>query len=103
MIRVSAFYENREGSRFDMAYYCDKHTPMVMAKLGQACRGVTIDEGIGGGAPGAPAPYVAVAHFLFDSVETFQAAFAPHAEAIFADLPNYTDVQPVLQVSNVRI
>ncbi len=103
MIRVTAFYENRPGSRFDMAYYCDRHTPMVMARLGEACRGVTIDEGLASAEPGVPAPYVAIAHFLFDSVETFQAAFAANAEAIFADLPNYTDIQPVIQISNVRV
>ncbi|MDQ3726556.1 MAG: EthD family reductase [Actinomycetota bacterium] len=103
MIRVTAFYENRPGSRFDMAYYCDRHTPMVLRLLGEACRGATIDEGIGSAEPGAPARYVAMAHFLFDSIESFQAAFGASAETIFADIPNYTDIQPVLQVSNVRI
>lgn len=39
----------------------------------------------------------------FDSVEAFQAAFAPHADAIFADVPKYTDIQPVIQISDVKI
>ena len=28
-------------------------------------------------------------HLLFDSVEAFQEAFAPHAQAIVGDIPNY--------------
>jgi len=36
-------------------------------------------------------------------VEAFQAAFGPHAKEIMADIPNYTSVQPVIQISEVKI
>ncbi len=39
---------------------------------------------------------------LFESVASFQAAFAPHAQAILADIPKFTDIQPVIQISEVR-
>ena len=42
-------------------------------------------------------------HLYFDSVEAFQAAFGPHAETILADIPNYTNIQPVIQVSEVKM
>ena len=29
MIRVSVLYGNAEGEKIDMAYDCNKHTPMV--------------------------------------------------------------------------
>ena len=29
MIKVTVLYENTEGKKFDMAYYCDKHIPML--------------------------------------------------------------------------
>jgi hypothetical protein len=29
MIKVSAFYPNEEGKKFDMGYYFDKHIPMI--------------------------------------------------------------------------
>jgi len=38
-----------------------------------------------------------------DSMEAFQTAFGPHAEAIMADIPNYTNIQPTLQISDVKI
>jgi len=42
-------------------------------------------------------------HLYFDTVEAFQAAFGPHADPIMADIPNYTDIQPTIQISEVKI
>jgi len=103
MIKVSVFYPNREGSKFDMDYYCKSHIPMVQQKLGAACKSVAVEHGLGGAAPGSRPSYVAMGHLYFDSVEAFQAAFGPHAQAIMADVPNYTDIEPVIQVSEVKI
>jgi uncharacterized protein (TIGR02118 family) len=103
MIRVSVFYPNSPGSRFDMSYYTGQHMPMVQAKLGRACRRLEVDEGVAGGAPGSAPPYSAVGHLFFDSVEAFQTAFGPHANAILADIPNYTNTQPTIQISEVKM
>jgi uncharacterized protein (TIGR02118 family) len=103
MIKVSVFYPHREGARFDMDYYCKSHMPMVQQKLGAACKRVAVEEGIGGAAPGAPPAYAAMGHLYFDSAQAFETAFAPHAQAIMADIPNYTDIQPVIQVSEIKI
>ena len=103
MIKVSVLYPNNEGSKFDMEYYCNRHIPMVREKLGGTVQGVAVEEGLGGAEPGSPPVYIAMSHLLFDSVETFQGAFGPHAEAIMRDIPNYTDVQPTIQISEVRI
>lgn len=114
MIKVSVLYpHNPAGFRFDHEYYRTKHVPMVVARLraggaggaggaqAAACRAFSIDKGIGGGVPGAPAPVVAIAHFHADSIEAFMTAFGPHAQEIIADVPNYTDITPVMQISEV--
>ena len=103
MIKVSVMYPNNPGCSFDHAYYANTHMPMVKRKLGEACRSYTVDKGLAGGAPGAPATYVAMCHIFCDSVEAFQAGFGPHAEAIMADIPNYTDLTPVIQISEVVV
>ena len=103
MIKVSVLYPNTAGSHFDIDYYCNQHMPMVKDKLGDSCKGIAIDEGIAGDAPDSAAPYTVILHLFFETVEAFQAAFGPHAEAIMADIPNYTNVQPVLQISKVLI
>jgi uncharacterized protein (TIGR02118 family) len=103
MIKVSVFYPMRDNAKFDMDYYCKSHIPMVQQKLGSACKSVAVEQGIAGGAPGATPTYAAMGHLYFDSLEQFQSAFAPHASAIMADIPNYTDIQPVIQISEVKM
>ena len=103
MIKVSVFYPNNEGSKFDIDYYCNRHMPMVRQKLGTACKGAAVEQGIAGPSPGSRPAFIAMGHIYFDSVEAFQTAFGPHADAIMADIPNYTDIQPTLQISDVKI
>jgi uncharacterized protein (TIGR02118 family) len=103
LIKVSVLYPNTAGCKFDMDYYLNRHMPMVQQKLGPACKRIAVEEGIAGGAPGAPATYVALGHLYFDSTDAFQTAFAPHAQAIMADIPNYTDTQPTIQISEVKM
>lgn len=103
MIKVSVLYPNEEGKSFNMDYYCEKHMPMVQEKLGSACKKVAVEEGLGGPEPGSAATYMAMGHLYFDSVEAFQTAFGPHAEAIMGDIPNYTDTQPTIQISAVKM
>jgi uncharacterized protein (TIGR02118 family) len=102
MIKISVLYPNNEGAKFDMAYYCQTHMPLVQRLLGPAIKGMSVDEGMGGFPPGSPAPYIAAGHLLSESLEAFQTAFAPHAEAIMGDIPNYTNLQPVIQISEVK-
>ena len=101
MIKVSVFYPNSDGTKFNHDYYANTHMPMVKGKLGGALKGSGIDKGLGGGTPDAPAPYHAIGHLMFDSVEDFQGAFGPNAQEIMSDIPNYTDAEPVIQVSEI--
>ena len=103
MIKVSVLYPGGEGKTFDMDYYCDKHIPMVRQKLGAACKNVAVEAGIAGGEPGSKPIYVGLGHLYFDSVDAFQNAFGPHAKEILADIPNYTNTQPVIQISEVKM
>ena len=102
MIRVTVLYPNNEGSRFDIDYYTRHHMPMVQEKLGKACRRVGVEKGLSGGQPGSKPPFSALCQLDFDSVEAFQAAFGPHAPEILADIPNYTNVQPTIQISEIK-
>jgi uncharacterized protein (TIGR02118 family) len=102
MIKVSVLYPNSPGARFDMAYYTTKHMPMVQKKV-STCKGIAAEQGVGGGAPGSSPTYIAIGHLLFDSVEAFQSGFGPVAPEIMADIPNYTNTQPVVQVSEVTL
>lgn len=103
MIKVSVLYPFSADCRFDLDYYCNRHMPLVKERLGASCQGIAVDHGLSAGAPGSAPLYVAMAHLFFDSVDAFGAAFGPHEAEIMGDIPNYTDIAPVVQISEVLI
>lgn len=102
MIKVTIFYPGGDGIIFDIDYFCNTHVPMVAGLLGDALKAGAVDAGIANGEGGSP-DYVAMGHLTFESTEAFQEAFAPHAEAIMADVPNYTNGTPKLQISEIKM
>ena len=103
MITVNVLYPNQDGARFDMSYYLGKHIPMVKKLLGPALKGVVVEQGVSGAAPGTKAAYAVLCHLRFDSVEAFQAAFGPHAAQVQGDVSNYASAAPVIQISDVKL
>lgn len=105
MVKISILYPNNQGSRFDVGYYIDTHMPLSIKLLSAHAgfKGVSVERGIGGAIPGTDPAYVAMCHFLFDTIESFMAAFTPHAQRLQGDMPNYTDIEPVIQVNEVLI
>jgi uncharacterized protein (TIGR02118 family) len=103
MIKVTVLYPNNSGSTFDMNYYLTEHMPMVGEKLKPALKAMTVDDGISGAQPGSDAAYRVIATLSFDSMETFQNAFIPHAAEIQGDIPKYTNIVPTIQISEVKM
>jgi len=103
MIKVSIHYPNKPGRRFDVDYYLERHMPLALNRLGTGVKGVSVEVGIGGGAPDQPPPFVASCHYRCESVEAFLAAFLPHAAELQGDIANYTDVEPLIQFSEIRL
>lgn len=102
MIKISVLYPAGDGKTFNWDYYLNKHVPLVKSALGDSVKLITIDKGISGREPGTPATYVAMFHMYFERLSAYQTAFAPHAQKVVADIPNYTNIQPVIQVSEVQ-
>ena len=103
MIKVSVFYPNGRDAKFDMEYYCARHIPLVQRLCGAALKSAAVEGGVAGATPGSAPSFLAMGHLLFESVEAFEHSFGPHASQIVADVPNYTNVQPVIQVSQVMM
>jgi uncharacterized protein (TIGR02118 family) len=102
MIRASVFYPNTPGAKFDHKYYKEKHCPMVAERLKPfGCVRIEIDKGLTGGNPDELALYVAMGHIIIESVEGLQQGLATHGGEIFGDVPNYTNLTPIMQISEV--
>jgi uncharacterized protein (TIGR02118 family) len=93
MIRLSVFYPATEGAKFDHDYYRDKHVPLAVSTWG--VERYEIDKGVNG-------PYEAAVHFFFPSTDAIGEAMGSEGTgAIMADVANYTDIQPVMQTSEI--
>jgi uncharacterized protein (TIGR02118 family) len=101
LIKVSVMYPFADGKTFNMEYYESKHMPMVAAFLGTNLVKYTIEKGVASGIPNQPLPYMAIGTFYVKSLSDYQAAIAPNRDAIRADFPNYTDIAPIILVSEV--
>jgi uncharacterized protein (TIGR02118 family) len=101
LIKVSILYPFAEGKTFNMEYYETKHMPMVAAFIGSNLVRYTIEKGLASGIPNQPLPYMAIGTFYIKSLSDYQAAIGPNRDAIRADFPNYTNVAPVILVSEV--
>jgi uncharacterized protein (TIGR02118 family) len=103
MIKVTVFYANGEDKYFDSAYYCEKHMTMVQGRCGSALKGIAVEYGMSGMAPGSPALFLAMGHLYFETMEAFQSSCLPHLNEFVADVPNYTNIEPSLQISEVKM
>jgi len=102
-IKVSVLYPNGNGKSFDMDYYCNKHVPMVAGLLGDSVLGATVEGGVGGSGENGQPLYLAMGNLYFNSIESFEGSFGPNSEKIMGDLPNFTNIEPEIQISEVQI
>ena len=95
MIRVSVLYPNK-GGKFNFDYYVTKHMSLVHKYLDPMGLVKTeVNKGVG------EAPYIAVGHLVFSSLEEMQKALEAHDAKFVADLVNFTDIKPQFQVSEI--
>jgi len=93
MIKVSVTYPSGEGTTFDHDYYSATHVPLAASAWSPLK--TEIDKGIDG-------PNVAAVHFYFETVEAFHAGLgSPKTADVMADVVNYTNITPVMQVSEI--
>jgi uncharacterized protein (TIGR02118 family) len=102
MVCISVLYPNVPGKKFDHDYYARHHMPLVMDRWkSSGLIRYEIDMGLAGGAPGSPAPFICVGRLYFSSLEDFQKAIESQGADVLADVPNYTDIELQIQVSQM--
>jgi uncharacterized protein (TIGR02118 family) len=100
--KVEILYASGEDKTFDMDYYEKKHMPMVAGFLGKNLKFYEIDKGISGRTPNDKAPFVAIGYFYITDVAEYNKAIAQNRDAIISDFKNYTNIQPVVQISEIK-
>jgi uncharacterized protein (TIGR02118 family) len=91
---MSVLYPSAEGSTFDLDYYKEQHMAIVHRAMPGVLR-TEVDKPLNG-------PYAAIGHLYFADMGAFQAATsASTAGEAAADVANFTNIQPVVQVSEI--
>ena len=73
MIKVTILYAGGDDKTFDMDYYEKKHMPIV-----------------------------AVGYFYITDVAEYNKAITQNRDAVINDIKNYTNIQPVIQISEIK-
>lgn len=102
MFKVEILYPNGENKTFDMDYYEKKHMPMVAGFLRQNLKFYEIDKGISGRTSTDEVPFVAIGSFYINDVAEYNKAIGQNIDAIIGDFKNYTNIRPVIQISEIK-
>lgn len=100
MFCVSVAYPSKDGGTFDFEYYTKKHVPLVARLVGANAVKAEVRKGVASPDGSAPS-FVCLANFWIKSPQEFQATLATHGKEIMGDIPNFTNIQPILQVDEV--
>jgi uncharacterized protein (TIGR02118 family) len=100
MVPVSVLYPKSADSPLDHDYYMQTHIPLVRARW--QAMGLVSDSILRGVSTldGQPPAYELIGILTFDSVENVQAALAAHGAEIIGDIPNFTNVSPLIQLNS---
>lgn len=100
MFAVTVFYPLAGGKKFDLDYYMNSHVPLVKELLEpMGLRQTRILRGVPSG--GQDAEFGVMAALFFDDETSLMAALAEHGPRTQADIPNFTDATPHIQISEV--
>ena len=95
-LHFTAFRETmgRYGIEVTLDYYKANHMDIVKRAMPGVLK-TEVDQAVDG-------PYLCVGHLYFESMEALGAAMgAPTAGEAMADLPNFTNATPVMQIGQV--
>ncbi len=102
MFKVEILYTNGEDKTFDMEYYEKKHMPMMAGFLGKNLKFYEIDKGIAGRTATDKVPFVAIGYFYIYDIAEYNKAIAQNRDAVISDIKKYTNIQPVIQISEIK-
>ena len=102
MHRLTVLYPAKGGEAFNYDYYFNNHHQLVVSRLKpEGMVSCEFDQGVSDPA-GGKAPYLAIAYLKFTSADALQKALVKHGAEIVGDIANYTKIEPVMQVNEVK-
>ena len=99
MIRASFSYLSGPSAHFDFGYYVDRHIPLARRLLDPVR--LEVDRGVSAEERGSAPRCTCVAHLYFASLDDYYRALDAHGEELGEDMPNYTNAELEILVSEI--
>ena len=99
-VSVQVLYPVGKDTHFDLDYYYNQHTAVLQEHMGAHMERTLVTNGTADGGGGA-APFYAIATLVFAD-EAARGAGLAAAGPVLADLPNFTNVQPLMMLGEVQ-
>ena len=101
MLRMTVLYPAGEDASFDWDYYTSQHMALVEERWGEhTARPAEVAKGLSGVPKGDPT-YAALTTVYFADRDALNAALRAGGMDIPDDIPNFTNVRPVMQIDEV--
>ena len=97
---VTVLYPNTPGVTFDFQYYLKKHATLIDRLYGDSIAKLELRRG-SSTPDGKPAPFVAVINIHVADQEAFDRANEKHGPTLVADVPNFTNIMPTIQIDEI--
>ncbi len=97
---ITVLYPNTPGVKFDFDYYLEQHATLIDRLYGRSIARLELRRGTGT-PDGKPVPYVAIINIWIADHDAFDRAGAKHAPTLIADVPNFTNTIPTIQIDEI--
>jgi uncharacterized protein (TIGR02118 family) len=97
---ITVMYPNTHGVTFDFVYYLEHHATLIDRLYGNSIAKLELRRG-SATPEGSPAPYVAIINIWIADQEAFDSAGAKHGATLIADVPNFTNTMPTIQIDEI--
>ena len=98
MISFTVLYPYGADKKFDWDYYLAHHMEGLKKLLGGRLLHYHLEKGLSGVESGTPPAFFAILHVLVKGMEDVEVIGAALPQLV-QDIPNYTDVEPIIQIS----
>jgi uncharacterized protein (TIGR02118 family) len=97
---ITVLYPNSPGVTFDFDYYLKHHAALIDRLYGGSIAKLELRRG-SATPQGLPAPFVAIINIWIADQAAFDAAGAKHGATLIADVPNFTNTMPTIQIDEI--
>jgi uncharacterized protein (TIGR02118 family) len=99
---MTIVYPAGAGLTFNADYYRDHHLVTIMKLYGKTISRFELRKVAPAAAGAPPAAYAAAVNIWIGDLDAFNANNAKHGPTLVADVPNFTNAQPVIQFDKIH-